>query len=155
LLEAARGNDAKAQDSLDAALREHEGLGQPFELARTLLVAGSIHRRARRKAEARRCLTEAAMLFNDLGARLWSERAGVELARISGRAPGGSGLTPTERRVAELVAAGSSNREVADHLFITVRTVETNLTRIYQKLGVRSRTQLVRGLAAQPPEVMS
>jgi len=153
MLEAARGRDTEAMASLDAALVQLGTLGQPFELARTLLVAGTIHRRARRKAEARRSLTEAIEMFDRLGARLWSERAHAELARISGRAPGGDGLTPTELRVAELVVAGSSNREVADQLFITVRTVETNLTRVYQKLGVSSRTQLARGLAANRPQV--
>lgn len=76
-----------------------------------------------------------------MGARLWVERAREELARIGGRAPSG-GLTPTEERVADLVAAGRSNKEVADALFVSVRTVEANLTRIYAKLAIRSRTEL-------------
>ena len=76
-----------------------------------------------------------------MGAPLWEERARDELARIGGRARSG-GLTPTEERVAELVAEGRSNKEVADALFVTVRTVEANLTRIYAKLGIRSRTEL-------------
>lgn len=75
--------------------------------------------------------------------------AGAELARIDGRAPAtGNGLTPTERQVADLVVAGLSNREVADRLSVTVRTVESNLTRVYQKLDIRSRSQLARRLDA-------
>ena len=77
-------------------------------------------------------------------------QAEAELGRISGRAPSTGGLTPTEERVAELVAEGITNQEVAARLFVTVRTVETNLTRIYQKLGVRSRTELSRRFAESP-----
>jgi DNA-binding NarL/FixJ family response regulator len=81
-----------------------------------------------------------------MGARLWAERARAESARIAGRAPSAEELTPTEARVAELVAAGRTNQQVADQLFVTVRTVESNLTRIYGKLGVTSRTQLTHRL---------
>jgi DNA-binding NarL/FixJ family response regulator len=76
-----------------------------------------------------------------MGVPLWSERARAELARIGGRAQA-NGLTPTEQRVAELVAEGPSNKEVAGELFVSVRTVEANLTRGYAKLGIRSRTEL-------------
>ena len=76
-----------------------------------------------------------------MAAPLWEQRAHDELDRIGGRARS-DGLTPTEARVAELVAAGRSNKEVADALFVTVRTVEANLTRVYAKLGIRSRTEL-------------
>jgi DNA-binding CsgD family transcriptional regulator len=86
-------------------------------------------------------------MFDAMGCEPWADRARAELGRIDGRAPSNDfGLTPTERQVAELVAAGLSNREVAERLFITVRTVESNLTRVYQKLDVRSRTQLSRAL---------
>jgi DNA-binding NarL/FixJ family response regulator len=82
-------------------------------------------------------------VFEELGVPLWAEAARAEIARIGGRTAG-DGLTPSEHRVASLVANGRSNREVAAELFVTVRTVETALTRIYRKLGVRSRTELAR-----------
>jgi DNA-binding CsgD family transcriptional regulator len=104
-------------------------------------VLGTLNRRTRRKAAARAALQEALDDLEAMGARLWAERARAELARIGGRAPAG-GLTPTEERVAELVAEGRSNKEVADALFVSVRTVEANLTRIYAKLGIRSRAEL-------------
>jgi DNA-binding NarL/FixJ family response regulator len=89
-------------------------------------------------------LERAAGIFQELGAALWEGKARDELSRIGGRAPGGQELTPTERQVAELVAEGKSNKEVASSLFISVNTVEANLSRIYRKLDVRSRTELAR-----------
>jgi len=144
MLHLVRSEDELAVAALAGALAAHSTLGQPFELARTLLVAGTIHRRAKRRGEARVALGEAIRIFDDLAAGPWLARARAELARIDGRAPAGDGLTATEARVAELVASGLSNKAVADQLFVSVRTVETNLTRIYQKLGLSSRTQLVR-----------
>jgi DNA-binding NarL/FixJ family response regulator len=76
-----------------------------------------------------------------MGARAWADRARTELGRIGGRVAS-DGLTPTEQRVADLVAEGKSNKQVATELFVSVRTVEANLTRIYAKLGIRSRTEL-------------
>jgi DNA-binding CsgD family transcriptional regulator len=93
-------------------------------------------------------LATALAMFEELGARLWAERAREELARVGGRAPAGDALTPTERRIAELVAEGLTNREVAATLFVTPKTVESALTRIYRKLDVRSRTELARRLAS-------
>lgn len=92
-------------------------------------------------------------MFASLGARLWEERAAAELARIGGRAPASGALTPVERRVVELVAAGSTNREVAAALFLSTRTVEGHLSRVYGKLGVRSRVELARKLAGEPGKV--
>jgi DNA-binding CsgD family transcriptional regulator len=82
---------------------------------------------------------------------LWVDRTRSELGRIGGRAPSSVELTPTEERVARLVADGKSNREVAKALFLTVRTVEWNLGRIYRKLGVRSRTELARWVLDRGP----
>ena len=147
LLEAARGNLDAALERANEAVRLSESLGQPIELGRAQLVAGTIARRAGRRSEARAHLGSAVETFERLGARLWRAQAEAELGRISGRAPSTGGLTPTEERVAALVAEGLTNQEVAARLFVTVRTVETNLTRIYQKLGVRSRTELSRRLA--------
>ena len=86
-------------------------------------------------------------IFEELGAPLWAAKARAELARIGGRAPAGDGLTPTERRIAELVAEGKTNKEVALILVVAERTVESALTQIYRKLDVRSRTELAHKLA--------
>jgi DNA-binding CsgD family transcriptional regulator len=143
LVLAGRGDLAGAAAAADEAVREHDGLPLPFELGRTLLVRGAVERRAKRKREARDTLTNAVDIFDGLGAALWAETTRAEMARIGGRAPSSSlELTPTERKVAELVAAGSTNREAADALFVSIHTVEANLKRIYRKLGVRSRTEL-------------
>jgi DNA-binding CsgD family transcriptional regulator len=114
----------------------------PFELGRTLLAQGQLRRRAKQKRAARESLQEARQVFERLGAPLWAERATAELARIGLRPPAPLGLTPTEKRVAELAAAGRTNREIAQTLFLSVHTVEDNLRRVYGKLGIRSRTEL-------------
>ena len=142
LVFAARGDLQGACDAADEAVRQHDRLPLPFELGRTLLVKGTVQRRAKRKREARDTLTHALEIFERLGAAEWAERTRAELARIGGRAASSVDLTPTEARVAELVAAGSTNREAADALFVSVHTVEANLKRIYRKLGIRSRTEL-------------
>ncbi len=142
LVLAGRGDLEGASAAVARALREHDGLPLPFELARTLLVSGTIERRAKRKKEARETLTRALEAFEELGAALWADRTRAELARIGGRASSSMALTPTEARVAALVATGRTNREVADALFVSVHTVEANLKRIYRKLGIRSRTEL-------------
>jgi DNA-binding CsgD family transcriptional regulator len=155
LLSAAAGDSDAAYASLDRALELHVQLQEPFERGRTLLVRGTLQRRNRKKRPARESLTQALAVFDELGARLWSERARAELRRIGGRAPTTPGvLTPTEERVAALVAAGGTYREVADALFISPKTVQWNLSKIYRKLGVRSRAELAAKLAAgQSPAV--
>jgi DNA-binding CsgD family transcriptional regulator len=150
LVLAARGDLAGASAAADEAVQLHDDLPLPFELGRTLLVRGAVQRRAKRKREARDTLTKAAETFDGLGAALWAEKARAELARIGGRAPSPVDLTPTEARVAELVTAGGTNREVADALFVSVHTVEANLKRIYRKLGIRSRTELASVFPSQP-----
>jgi DNA-binding CsgD family transcriptional regulator len=118
----------------------------PFERARTLLALGMVRRRGKQKRAAREALEQAAAVFDRLGARLWAARTTAELARIGGRASSVGALTPTERRVAELVADGHTNREVADRLFLSTKTVAAHLTSVYAKLGVRSRTELAHRL---------
>ena len=88
--------------------------------------------------------------FETLGAPLWADQTRAELARIGGRAPSNGELTEGERRVAALVAEGRTNREVAAALFLGERTVETHLTHVYRKLGIRSRAELAHLLAAKP-----
>jgi len=128
------------------ALFVHEHLPQPFDLARTMLAQGIAQRRARRRKEARDTLQRALDIFEELGARLWAEKARGELGRIGGRAASRGDLTPAERGIAEVVAAGKTNKEAAAALFLSVHTVEDALKRIYRKLGVRSRTELSRRL---------
>jgi DNA-binding CsgD family transcriptional regulator len=147
LLASARGEPTAALQAVERALREHARLSEPLELGRTLLVKGTLHRRAKQKRLARTSLEGALEIFEQVGAPLWVKRARAELARISGRAPAPDGLTPTERRVAELVSAGRTNKEVAAELLLTVKAVEANLSRIYRKLSVRSRTELAARLA--------
>ena len=143
-----RGELDAALEALRGALAEHERVPQPLELGRTLLVKGEVERRAKQKRSARGSLAEALRIFEELGASLWAERARAQLERVGGAAVGPAGLTPTERRVAELVAEGRTNREVADALFISVKTVEANLSRVFHKLGVRSRAELIRAYVA-------
>ena len=147
LLDAAEGDPAGAAAAAARAVALHERLGQPFEEARTLLVQGGIARRARQKAAARDALERALAIFEELGAAAFAERARGELARVGGRAPS-EGLTETESRIAELVAAGRSYRETADALFISPKTVQWNLSKVYRKLGIRSRAELPGRLAA-------
>jgi DNA-binding CsgD family transcriptional regulator len=139
--------DDASQAAADA-LRHQSDLPIPLEIARTLLAAGAIERRRRQKRTARELLEKAAAAFDDLEAPLWAGMARAELARVSGRKPSGQSLTETEQRVAALVAEGLANKEVAAALFVTVHTVEAHLSRIYRKLGVRSRRDLARALAA-------
>jgi DNA-binding CsgD family transcriptional regulator len=141
LIAAGEGDLPEAIARAEAALEHHRDLPVPFERARTLIALGTLHRRAKHKAAARAALEEAVAILEQIGVPLWAERARTELARIGGRAAAG-GLTPTEQRVADLVAGGRSNKEVAAELFVSVRTVEANLTRVYAKLGIRSRTEL-------------
>ena len=122
-----------------------------MEHGRSLLALGQVHRRRRSKPQARRAFEAALDCFTRLGARPFADLAQAELDRVHpGRA--GASLTKTERRVAELVAAGLTNREVAAQLFSSVRTVEGHLAAAYRKLGVRSRTELARAIPATPAD---
>jgi DNA-binding CsgD family transcriptional regulator len=147
LLAASMGELSEALEAFDRALERHELLDEPFELARTLLAQGQALRRVKKWRLARDSLGRSFAIFERLGAELWAERARGETARIGGRPPGPVGLTPTEQKVADLVADGLTNREAADALFMSVSTIEANLGRIYAKLGVRSRTELSRKLS--------
>ncbi len=150
LLLAARGDHEGAIQSLESAAQAPEppqGVN-PFELARTLLAVGEVQRRARHKRVARETLERAGGIFERLGARVWSERARSEVRRIGGRTAARGELSETERRIAELVVAGRRNREVAAELSLSPNTVAWNLSKIYRKLGVSSRTELAAHMAA-------
>jgi DNA-binding CsgD family transcriptional regulator len=146
LLLGAAGHLEAAERSAQSA-RETMPPQFPFEIARTMLVLGTVQRRMKQKRLARASLERARGAFVEMGAELWARRSGAELDRIGGRAPSPLGLTPTEEQVASLVSEGLTNREIATNLYMSVKTVETNLSRIYRKLGVRSRTELVHRLA--------
>jgi len=143
---AARGDIEAALGRLESAALAEGVVPMPLERGRTLLVLGSVQRLARRRRAARETLQRALGVFEELGAALWTARAHAELRRIGGRAPSSSELTLTEQRVAELVAEGKSNKEVAAELIVSVHTVEAALTSIYRKLDVRSRTEMARKL---------
>lgn len=147
LVAAGRGDSEAALEAVAAAYAAHTRLPQPFELARTRLAEGRIARRGKQQGRARATLTAALNAFDELGAGAWAALAASELARVPGRRPAPGELTEMERRVAELVVEGHTNREAAAILFVSVRTVESNLTRVYGKLGIRSRTELTRRLA--------
>jgi DNA-binding CsgD family transcriptional regulator len=129
---------------------DHRNAELPLELCRSLLVLGSTQRRARLKRGARASLQEAVDLAERLGARMWAQNATQELDRVGGRGAVKTELTPAEQRAARLVADGHSNKEIAALMYVSPKTVEANLSRVYAKLGVGSRTELVRFLADQP-----
>jgi DNA-binding CsgD family transcriptional regulator len=147
VIRAASGDLAAALEAAREAVEEHEQVELPLELARSLLVQGQIERRLKRKRPARASLERALAVFDSLGAALWAERARAELARTGVRHADAGELTPTEARVAELAARGRTNRQIAEMVFLSPKTVEANLARVYRKLGVRSRAELGRAIA--------
>jgi DNA-binding CsgD family transcriptional regulator len=142
LLAAARGDADDAMSQLRAIVDQPRS-ECPFEAARSRLALGQAYRRAGHKGLASEALNTAAGAFEELGIPRWAERARDEADRV-GLHPTTGILTATERRVAELVGSGRSNQETAAELFISAKTVEANLTRIYRKLSIRSRTELAR-----------
>jgi DNA-binding CsgD family transcriptional regulator len=142
---AAEADVEQAQLLLEHAVAKHQVLGDTFGRARALLALGVVRRRARQKRRAREAIEAALAGFEDLGAASWVDKAHAELGHVGGRTRV-EGLTPAERRVADLVAEGRTNREVAATLVLGERTVASHLTHIYAKLGVRSRTELARKL---------
>jgi DNA-binding CsgD family transcriptional regulator len=157
LVAAAQGNVDQALSDLVGAVEQHEAVGDPFGRARALLALGIVRRRARQKRSAQDAIRAALSGFEHLGAATWVGKARDELGSIGGRTRE-EGLTAAERRVAELVAEGRTNREVAAALFLGERTVASHLTHIYAKLGVRSRTELARRMTnelAQPGKVQT
>jgi DNA-binding CsgD family transcriptional regulator len=142
MLLAARGDVDGANLAVEAAMAQHDRLPMPFERARTQLLLGQFQRRQRHKDVAMATLSEALATFEDIGARLWAQRTATELARTKFGPRKIAGLTPSEQRVAELAAKGLTNRDVAAELFISPKTVEANLSRIYRKLDIHSRAEL-------------
>ena len=146
---ASKTYDEEAAGALAQAAADYDELGLRFDRSRSLLSLGRAQRRLKKWGAARRTLEQAATVFDELGSPGWADETRSELARVSARRPQPAGaLTPAERRVVELAADGRSNKEIAQTLFVTVRTVEVHLSHAYAKLGVRSRAQLARALAA-------
>jgi DNA-binding NarL/FixJ family response regulator len=132
--------------SAQQALTEHDRLPMPFERARTQLLLGQLTRRERSESTA--VLRDALAVFEQLGTELWANRARAELAgrRTTAQARQKDALTVAELQVAELVASGMTNRDVAAKLFISSKTVEAALARVYRKLDIGSRAELARRL---------
>jgi DNA-binding CsgD family transcriptional regulator len=149
----AQGVD-EALSEFTAARAAHTRCTMPFELARTLLCQGEVLRRARHLLDARTVLREANRIFESLGARPWADRVARELVasgarshgRVEGACAGLGELTPQELQIARAVASGKNNCEVSAALFVSRKTVEAHLTRIYRKLEIHSRVELTRAL---------
>ena len=147
--------DSRAAELFEAALADPGALRWPFDLARVHLLYGEWLRRSRQITNARNHLQAALAAFERLGAAAWADRAAAELAataptrqRSGLREP----LTPQELQVAELAAAGLSNKEIAARLYMSHRTVGAHLYRAFPKLGVSSRAALrdaLTGLVAE------
>jgi DNA-binding CsgD family transcriptional regulator len=149
LVAAAGGDLDGALTALAASLERYQRLPLPFEHSRTLLALGLAERRAQHKRAAREALEQALDSFEQLGAPLWAAKARSELGRIGGRrAPARGALSETEAQIAELAAIGRTNAEIAVELVVSPKTVKWNLSKIYRKLGVRSRTELAATLAS-------
>jgi DNA-binding CsgD family transcriptional regulator len=147
-LAAARGDTESALAALGDAVTTEATRTFPFERARSLLALGTVQRQARERRAARQTLQQAVAAFDELGATPWALRARDELRRVSGRRATHDELTDAERRVAALAASGHRNKEIAARLVVEVSTVEAHLSRVYGKLGVRSRTELATRIAA-------
>lgn len=153
LVQSAKKDLSGAQAAIEEALVAHHSLPMPFELARTHLVSGVILRRMTRRAAALRALEQSLAILEQLGATLWIEKARGEISRLGVRDVAQSEMTPIEERIAALVARGRRNREIASALSISPKTVEANLSRIYRKLGIRSRAELAARTAQRTDKV--
>jgi ATP/maltotriose-dependent transcriptional regulator MalT len=139
MLLAARRDGVAALETAQRAMAEHQRLPMPFERARTQMLVGELQRRQCRREQAAATLTGTVATFEALNTPLWADRARKPLGRINfGRADPNM-LTSAERRVADLAATGTTNHDIASALFISAKTVEVHLSRIYRKLGIRSR----------------
>lgn len=141
---AARGDVAGAIGAVGRAMAAHDSVPMPFERARTQLLLGQLQRRQRLKDASAASVHAALETFEQLGTPLWADLARAELGRGKAGVARKATLSPSERRVAELAASGMTNRTIAAAMYISPKTVEANLARIYAKLGIRSRAELGR-----------
>lgn len=137
----------------EEAIRWFSQLPAPFDRARTHLWFGRRLRRSGLRTRARSELHEALRIFDQLGSPPWAEQARTELQALGDRAPAPGiedatpNLTPQEVCVADGVTQGLTNKEIAAQLFLTPKTIEWHLRRIYRKLGIRSRVQLAQWMS--------
>ncbi|WP_435975404.1 AAA family ATPase [Streptomyces sp. Qhu_M48] len=154
---AAEGRTDEAAELLTRTAEAFGRAGLPLERGRALIALARVERRRRRRSAAQSALQAAASVFERAGAAPWLALAGETPAGVTGENPGSgsageesppalSSLTEAELRLARLVGQGASNQEAAAKLYLSVKTVEARLTRIYQKLDVRSRAQLATAL---------
>jgi DNA-binding CsgD family transcriptional regulator len=149
---AALADDADIDDAFADALLERAPDGSALELGRTELFYGSRLRQLERLADAQPHLEAAYRRFVEVGANGWADQARSELLAI-GAPPRAAtprvlgALSPQEEQVAAIAATGASTREIAAALFLSPKTIETHLTRIYKKVGVRSKAELAHRLA--------
>jgi DNA-binding CsgD family transcriptional regulator len=136
----------EALESLDLDTRAR----LPHERGWTWLTKGRLHRRAKQRRAAADAFAQAAAIFDRLGAVAWARRARKELDVVGPRRRAPDELTATELRVAELAAAGTTNREIARAVFMSEKTVEAHMSRIYRKLGIHSRAELGARMAGNP-----
>jgi DNA-binding NarL/FixJ family response regulator len=141
LVQAATDRD-RTLTLFDAALDTDESLGSEFERARTLFARGRVLRRWRRRRAARESLEAALTAFETMGAPLWAERVAADLERTTASPAVNGELTRSDAQIARLAASGRTNREIAQTLFVSTKTVEAALSRVYGTLGVRSRAEL-------------
>ena len=146
LLARRRGDGIEADGAYRAAVEHLDGVPLPLEQAELMIDHGSMLRRDGRPREARECFRRAGELADAVGAVWLARRAGEELAAAGGRRRsrrGAQELTPQEQRIARLAATGASDRDIATHLVLSVRTVRTHLEHVYAKLGIHSRRELM------------
>jgi DNA-binding CsgD family transcriptional regulator len=148
---AGSGTDVAASQ-LEAAAEAYDAIGLRFDAARCRLSLGRAQRRRRQWGSARGATEQAIAMFDAIGSPGWSQQARDELGRMGASRTSAVGeLTASEQRTAELAAAGLSNKEIARELSVGVHTVEVHLSRVYAKLGVRSRGQLTVQLHGSGP----
>jgi DNA-binding CsgD family transcriptional regulator len=141
------GEADDSADVLGEAVARFDELGFRPDAARSRLLEGRALGRAGHRSRGAEALADAYRRFEAIGAAGWQEKTAAELERLApGRTSGV--LTPTESRIAALIAEGLRNREISESLFMSVATVEAHLTRIYRKLEIRSRTELSRLVAS-------
>jgi DNA-binding CsgD family transcriptional regulator len=141
IVAAAEGDMPRALTALNA-LDRNAATRLPFELAWSRLVEGRLHRRSKQRRAAASALSDALEIFERLGASTWANLTRRELELVGPRRHAPDELTATELRVARLAATGMTNREVAKAAFMSPKTVEAHLARVYRKLGIRSRAEL-------------
>lgn len=148
-LAVARGEIEAVIDELPDLLAAYDASPcEPIERAHAYAFAGKAYRRGRKKRLSHDALNVALAVYEQIGCPPYAEQTRAELARVGLRPSAPEELTETERRVAQLAADGLRNKEIAEQLFMSAKTVEANLSRAYRKLGVRARTDLGKALAS-------